>query len=139
MVRTWKNSSETHDSDGSQALVMIRSSVVAVAICGRLLLFSFLFLSYVCVLFFFFSSRRRHTRLTCDWSSDVCSSDLSASPRLPNSCGRRSTSRSSAMSTTFHSIATEAGEPPLNRSAPEQFAELLAEYEIGRASCRERV
>src|SRR5438477_8062536 len=23
---------------------------------------------------FFFSSRRRHTRLTCDWSSDVCSS-----------------------------------------------------------------
>src|SRR6266480_2298389 len=28
--------------------------------------------------FFFFSSRRRHTRLTCDWSSDVCSSDLRA-------------------------------------------------------------
>src|SRR6266571_919146 len=27
-------------------------------------------------LVFFFSSRRRHTRLTCDWSSDVCSSDL---------------------------------------------------------------
>src|SRR5690242_9798940 len=25
---------------------------------------------------FFFSSRRRHTRLTCDWNSDVCSSDL---------------------------------------------------------------
>src|SRR5256885_2746864 len=29
----------------------------------------------VCV--FFFSSRRRHTRLQGDWSSDVCSSDLS--------------------------------------------------------------
>src|SRR5215211_8650471 len=28
------------------------------------------------VLFFFFSSRRRHTRSLCDWSSDVCSSDL---------------------------------------------------------------
>src|SRR2546430_3687778 len=28
---------------------------------------------------FFFSSRRRHTRFDCDWSSDVCSSDLSAS------------------------------------------------------------
>src|SRR6266571_5956240 len=28
------------------------------------------------IVFFFFSSRRRHTRLTCDWSSDVCSSDL---------------------------------------------------------------
>src|SRR5438477_5221634 len=33
----------------------------------------FLFLLFF---FFFFSSRRRHTRLTCDWSSDVCSSDL---------------------------------------------------------------
>src|SRR5438477_12917195 len=31
---------------------------------------------YYLVFFFFFSSRRRHTRLTCDWSSDVCSSDL---------------------------------------------------------------
>src|SRR5262249_61331357 len=27
---------------------------------------------------FFFSSRRRHTRLVSDWSSDVCSSDLLA-------------------------------------------------------------
>src|ERR1039457_6867750 len=33
--------------------------------------------SVMCVLFvFFFSSRRRHTRLQGDWSSDVCSSDL---------------------------------------------------------------
>src|SRR5438309_3314367 len=31
---------------------------------------------------FFFSSRRRHTRWNCDWSSDVCSSDLSASAAL---------------------------------------------------------
>src|SRR2546430_6331971 len=30
----------------------------------------------VVLLFFFFSSRRRHTRFDCDWSSDVCSSDL---------------------------------------------------------------
>src|SRR5260370_9091797 len=32
-----------------------------------------LFSLYLC---FFFSSRRRHTRFKCDWSSDVCSSDL---------------------------------------------------------------
>src|SRR6266850_260813 len=32
-------------------------------------------------IFFFFSSRRRHTRLQGDWSSDVCSSDLTASVR----------------------------------------------------------
>src|SRR5690242_20889067 len=35
--------------------------------CGMAWLFNYVF---------FFSSRRRHTRLTCDWSSDVCSSDL---------------------------------------------------------------
>src|SRR2546427_12099470 len=34
-------------------------------------------ISFVCC-FFFFSSRRRHTRFDCDWSSDVCSSDLGA-------------------------------------------------------------
>src|SRR2546429_1544976 len=40
------------------------------------------FLNHVCytdgerLLFFFFSSRRRHTRCSRDWSSDVCSSDL---------------------------------------------------------------
>src|SRR2546430_5064756 len=31
---------------------------------------------YPLISFFFFSSRRRHTRFDCDWSSDVCSSDL---------------------------------------------------------------
>src|SRR5688572_31559374 len=33
---------------------------------------------FVFIFFFFFSSRRRHTRFDCDWSSDVCSSDLTA-------------------------------------------------------------
>src|SRR5260370_3052633 len=32
--------------------------------------------NYSFLVFFFFSSRRRHTRFKCDWSSDVCSSDL---------------------------------------------------------------
>src|SRR5260370_23565124 len=35
--------------------------------------------AFLCFYFFFFSSRRRHTRFKCDWSSDVCSSDLSHS------------------------------------------------------------
>src|SRR5260221_9681020 len=47
----------------------------------------------VCVLFviffFFFSSRRRHTRSLCDWSSDVCSSDL-IYPCPPRICTARS-------------------------------------------------
>src|SRR6267142_77295 len=45
-----------------------------------LFFFSFFFFFFIIIIFFFFffffSSRRRHTRLTCDWSSDVCSSDL---------------------------------------------------------------
>src|SRR5437588_4337384 len=42
--------------------------------CDLCLFFFFVFL--FCFFFFFFSSRRRHTRSLCDWSSDVCSSDL---------------------------------------------------------------
>src|SRR5690348_17455599 len=41
--------------------------------------FLFFYFYHLCMFFFFFffSSRRRHTRWTGDWSSDVCSSDLS--------------------------------------------------------------
>src|SRR5688572_32482212 len=38
---------------------------------------------------FFFSSRRRHTRFDCDWSSDVCSSDLTAGSSAPPRRGSR--------------------------------------------------
>src|SRR5689334_23626808 len=40
----------------------------------------YLFSSVFFLFFFFFSSRRRHTRWNCDWSSDVCSSDLRLMP-----------------------------------------------------------
>src|SRR5260370_15779336 len=46
---------------------LIRSQRQAAAFLARLL---------SRIVFFFFSSRRRHTRFKCDWSSDVCSSDL---------------------------------------------------------------
>src|SRR5690242_20978340 len=47
----------------------------------NLIFYTLIFLLFLSIFFFFFfffffSSRRRHTRLTCDWSSDVCSSDL---------------------------------------------------------------
>src|SRR3712207_7660648 len=41
-----------------------------------------LYLVLVIIFFFFFSSRRRHTRYWRDWSSDVCSSDLSEAVAL---------------------------------------------------------
>src|SRR5256885_5668724 len=43
--------------------------------------------------FFFFSSRRRHTRLQGDWSSDVCSSDLSSAAFHGGSLGKASCQR----------------------------------------------
>ena len=39
--------------------------------------------SWFLFVFFFFSSRRRHTRSLCDWSSDVCSSDLFGGGEIP--------------------------------------------------------
>src|SRR5260370_21871187 len=48
------------------------------------LLLSFLGLFF----FFFFSSRRRHTRFKCDWSSDVCSSDLYGAGQRADHLGR---------------------------------------------------
>src|SRR5690242_21452874 len=59
--------------------MVVRHSMCLLMFCGVCGLF-LLFLYFSCFIFFFFffffSSRRRHTRLTCDWSSDVCSSDL---------------------------------------------------------------
>src|SRR5437588_3128627 len=44
--------------------------------------------SYLVSIFFFFSSRRRHTRSLCDWSSDVCSSDLATAQARGINLGR---------------------------------------------------
>src|SRR2546430_9733064 len=56
----------------------VRQEAGEFAACRRLHDIHFDFLQYVCRPHdvFFFSSRRRHTRFDCDWSSDVCSSDL---------------------------------------------------------------
>src|SRR2546426_8710624 len=65
------------------------------------------------VIFFFFSSRRRHTRLQGDWSSDVCSSDLTVTA---TDRGGLSTSR------TFFVTVTPVNDPPVLTAA----ASLLA-------------
>src|SRR5256885_11364888 len=87
---------------------------------------------------FFFSSRRRHTRLQGDWSSDVCSSDLvefdgavvAKTPELVVQGGD----------------FDEAGDIASGHHRDPQKGNLLAHDldgvgrgEIGRASCRERV
>src|SRR5690349_24598571 len=69
----------------------------------------------LCICFFFFSSRRRHTRSLRDWSSDVCSSDLDG--RAGRVAGH--------------------GRPARGDDRPRRHDR--RREEIGRASCRERV
>src|SRR2546427_8895559 len=97
---------------------------------------------------FFFSSRRRHTRFYCDWSSDVCSSDL---PR----CGRAGLclhlrlNPELTMKLSFEqgvaagvaglvAAALIAGVLLVDHGAIAALVDASAQ-EIGRASCRERV
>src|SRR5438132_11158805 len=77
---------------------------------------------------FFFSSRRRHTRSLCDWSSDVCSSDLGERLRVGGEIAR-------AAAQTFTKVSLEMG----GKNANLVFADADLDEEIGRASCRERV
>src|SRR2546430_4312719 len=88
------------------------------------------------ILFFFFSSRRRHTRFDCDWSSDVCSSDLTmnTSRSLIRSWSRvaGAARRLPALVATIDARVA-AGLPP--RAHPAAGTR----RQIGRASCRERV
>src|SRR5256886_10869847 len=67
----------------------------------------------VCGTLFFFSSRRRHTRFDCDWSSDVCSSDLGELPERENSVSSK---------------------PPDHRTGAEPMTHPVVHFEIG---CRD--
>src|SRR6266581_6050765 len=70
---------------------------------------------------FFFSSRRRHTRWTGDWSSDVCSSDLAGAPvvALVSGSNRLDQSR----------LGSVAGEPVTKAGA--EAARSATGYAIG--------
>src|SRR5689334_23415098 len=66
--------------------------IIFLALSMLLYLIIFLFLIFLFrvllfLFFFFFSSRRRHTRWNCDWSSDVCSSDLGGRRRRGSARG----------------------------------------------------
>src|SRR5690606_40017701 len=93
--------------------------------------------------FFFFSSRRRHTRFSRDWSSDVCSSDL-IEPHGPPArcCANRSTRQPSEMpSQNRYPIRYDwkkFASPNRASAAAPSTAITPTPSEIGRASCRER-
>src|SRR3712207_3883732 len=84
------------------------------------------------VCFFFFSSRRRHTRYWRDWSSDVCSSDLrQAVTRAIADKGR-------TIRVPVHMVEKINKYYRVQRSLAAKLNR-DPDDEIGRASCRERV
>src|SRR5689334_23489807 len=86
--------------------------------------------------FFFFSSRRRHTRWNCDWSSDVCSSDL-----IKLTVNERSAVQATPwifyQFPDLFDIKDSKYQFELIGYKPKKYTGL--QIEIGRASCRERV
>src|SRR2546430_12982236 len=89
----------------------------------------------------FFSSRRRHTRFDCDWSSDVCSSDLISI--LEGSMFTRMTKLAVIAGGLLLAgaplAAQTCGEWLWANPAPQGNLLSAVAYEIGRASRRERV
>src|SRR2546427_8007326 len=91
--------------------------------------------------FFFFSSRRRHTRFDCDWSSDVCSSDLEARLMLRSTALREgSTFRSHiALNDVVITKAARARMIDLSVSVGDEFVTRVRSEErrVGK-ECRSR-
>src|SRR5262245_65282506 len=92
----------------------------------------------LCDLFFFFSSRRRHTRCLSDWSSDVCSSDLRLRFNAPEIglLVLHTRGNLEAAAALGNQLAS-ADDNWFIRETRSLVSRTLRQ--IGRASCRERV
>src|SRR2546430_2919960 len=89
---------------------------------------------------FFFSSRRRHTRFDCDWSSDVCSSDLDSPYRNKNAITPTKGGNTAGKAMSEPRVLRPGNSSHSNRNASgTPIAAASATLEIGRASCRGRV
>src|SRR6266496_4985047 len=74
--------------------------------------------------FFFFSSRRRHTRSLRDWSSDVCSSDLHALPRPLQLSGTITYSKSGLFQ-TWYSLCSIQGKKGIVKQGGQTMKALI--------------
>src|SRR5256886_3662140 len=91
-----------------------------------------------CMFVFFFSSRRRHTRFDCDWSSDVCSSDLNVNPGSGGFKIGTANITSPTLTVAGHTTVTGGGLACASCHETAPYLGMLPS-KIGRASCRERV
>src|SRR5690606_40720365 len=93
---------------------------------------------------FFFSSRRRHTRFSRDWSSDVCSSDLILTRSSARAIVLEEMTTGEALLIIGQRHLIEPGAPPRRKQLPFiardeiRVQDRLNTVQIGRASCRER-
>src|SRR5256885_6815797 len=92
-----------------------------------------------CSSLFFFSSRRRHTRLQGDWSSDVCSSDLTARASDEERVERQRVARMHDGFEVDLRVEADEGEGALLALGDVEQRQRDRGGQIGRASCRERV
>src|SRR5256884_3777830 len=91
----------------------------------------------VCI--FFFSTRRRHTRCSRDWSSDVCSSDLGQFIDDVNKLLENVLCMARHPTQDLVAYGGDLGVPRISRISDNQGRTAANNDEIGRASCRERV
>src|SRR5256886_7005411 len=109
---------------------LLPAALLIVEVCRR---------SWLADWLFFFSSRRRHTRFDCDWSSDVCSSDLRPPGMKISFCvGRSAPPDSTRLIVGSRFCAAMSAARKLFFVVHGLLAPPLT-VEIGRASCRERV
>src|SRR5439155_3777754 len=87
-----------------------------------------------CTDFFFFSSRRRHTKWPRDWSSDVCSSDLvdRTADRDARYQGSRSASRSAVRSTRAEPKRQMAADRPPSATPVHRYPGRSEERRVGK-------
>src|SRR6266511_5848034 len=82
--------------------------------------------------FFFFSSRRRHTRFSRDWSSDVCSSDLTDSAGQVQA----TTSDSATVTVVVPVIRAQATAVPLHVLPGDAFNFTVSFFNVGSGVAR---
>src|SRR5256885_9497886 len=88
--------------------------------------------TYAILSVFFFSSRRRHTRLQGDWSSDVCSSDLTEAPPedTDSSAPGRHPGRAKPRDPSGDLKSEKAGKKPDRKSTRLNSSHLVISYAV---------